>query len=87
MSHKIISINPDAFRIKGGSTRKRKPRTDTPEIKVRAPVKKNTVSNRNSLLKFIRNHQDKNYNDLMNSSNSSPKELMEQTEFDETLQY
>ena len=87
MSHKIISINPDAFRVKGGGTRKNKQKKDTPEIKVRTPVKKNTISNRNSLLKFIRNHQDKNYNDSMNTSNSSPKELIEQTEFDETLQY
>ena len=85
MSHKIISINPDAFRIKGGATRKRKPKTDTPEIKVRAPVKKNTVSNRNSLLKFIRNHQDKNYNDLMHPSKDN--DLVEQSDFDETLQY
>ena len=87
MSHKIISINPDAFRVKGGGTRKRKPKIDTPEIKVRTPVKKNTISNRNTLLKFIRNHQDKNYNDLMNPSTSSTKDLIEKNEFDETLQY
>lgn len=89
MSHKIISINPDAFRIKGSLTRKRKKNLDseTAEIKVRTPVKK-TLSNRSSLLKFIRNHQEKNYNDLMNpSAKPSFKEHVEQTEFDETLQY
>lgn len=87
MSHKIISINPDAFRIKGSQTRKRKKNSDTEtaEIKVRTPVKK-TLSNKSSLLKFIRNHQEKNYNDLMNP-NTSLKEQVEQSEFDETLQY
>ena len=87
MSHKTISINPDAFRIKGGLTRKRKKKSDidTAEIKVRTPVKK-TLSNKSSLLKFIRNHQEKNYNDLMNP-NTSSKEQVEQSEFDETLQY
>ena len=85
MSHKIISINPDAFRIKGSQTRKRKNSSDTTtEIKVRTPVKK-TLSNKSSLLKFIRNHQEKNYNDLIHPS--SLKDAVEQSEFDETLQY
>ena len=89
MSHKIISINPDAFRIKGSLTRKRKKNSDTEtaEIRVRTPVKKKTLSNKSSLLKFIRNHQEKNYNDLMNPNKSSLKEHIEQSEFDETLQY
>lgn len=89
MSNKTISINPDAFRIKGSLTRKRKKNldTETAEIKVRTPVKK-TLSNRSSLLKFIRNHQEKNYNDLMNpNTKPSLKEHVEQSEFDETLQY
>jgi hypothetical protein len=85
MSHKIISINPDAFKVKGSRTGTRKKKSDTAEIKVRTPVKK-TISNKSSLLKFIRNHQEKNYNELIHPKDNHDNDI-EQTDFDNTLQY
>ena len=94
---KTISINPDLFKIPSynSGTRKRK-ETDpnAPKIKVKVPKEKNKTTKR-SILKFIRNHQERNYRKLMDENVIppiyTPKKPNESynfnSEFDESLKY
>jgi hypothetical protein len=79
--NKTIHINPNLFKISG--TRKR---STEPKLTISTPKEKNaTLSKRNSLLKFIRRHQDNNNikQDIETSN------LVQETDnqFENSLQY
>lgn len=84
--NKTIQINPELFKFTG--TRKR---SVTPkEITVKVPKEQNTtLSKRNSLMKFIRRHQE-DKNTLKNRNNHSCSEVTDnviQSDFDKSLQF
>lgn len=94
---KTISINPELFKVTSNTTRKKR-KDDNPnkEIKVRAPKVQNNKTLRGKLLKYIRDQQEKNYREKMDSdsrihiSNQHPiKNPLEDfdSDFDSSLQY
>jgi len=94
---KTISINPELFKVTSNTTRKKR-KDDNPnkEIKVRAPKVQNNKTLRGKLLKYIRDQQEKNYREKMDSdsrshiSNQTPiKNPLEDfdSDFDSSLQY
>lgn len=92
---KTISINPDLFKISSnGGTRKRKEKDpNAPKIQVKTPKEKNKTTKR-SILKFIRNHQERNYRKLMDDKpiiSTSTKKHNESdnfnSDFEESLKY
>lgn len=70
------------------TTARRAPRDDS-EMRVRSrPLRDmNKTAKRNSLLKFIRRHQENNYRKLMNDEYRSPSAQDTKTDLDETLGY
>ena len=59
---KILTVNPDLFNISGARRSRKRTTTSDNEIKVRAPrePKKQTLTNKNALLRFIRDQQHRN---------------------------
>lgn len=70
------------------TTARRAPRDDS-EMRVRSrPLRDmNKTAKRNSLLKFIRRHQENNYRKMMNEEYRSPSAQDTKTDLDETLGY
>jgi hypothetical protein len=77
MSNKTINIDPAAFSFSGGETKKRKPKNVNPsKLKFKsaaAPKEKNKTTKR-TILKFIRDNQEKNFKQIAESS-KNPKPL------------
>lgn len=59
---KILTVNPDLFNISGARRSRKRTTTSDNEIKVRTPrePKKQTLTNKNALLRFIRDQQHRN---------------------------
>jgi hypothetical protein len=78
--NKTISINPELFKI--SSTRKRS--TTPKNLSINLPKENNnkTISKRNTLLKFIRRHQDNNV-----KQNIDTQEQEIDSDFENSLQY
>jgi hypothetical protein len=73
MSSKTITIDPTAFSFSGGETRKRKPRVANPgkiKFKPTVPKEKNKTIKR-TILKFIRDNQEKNSKKIAESAKKS----------------
>ena len=99
---KTISINPELFKVTSNTTRKKR-KDDNPnkEIKVKAPKVQNNKTLRGKLLKYIRDQQEKNYREKMDSdsrSHNTHNDLMNkipvknpleefESDFDSSLQY
>jgi hypothetical protein len=80
--NKIIQKNPELFQINSSGTRKKSSKPK--EIKIKNPKEhNNTVAKRNSLLKFIRRHQE---NKLKSESTESIKPELS-GDFDESMKY
>lgn len=60
---KTISINPELFKVTSNTTRKRQPKTENKDIRVKSQQTKqqNNKTLRGKLLKYIREQQEKNY--------------------------
>ena len=99
MSKKIISINPELFKVQGGTRKKRSSdnTSSRPEIKIRSPSKprQNTIRSKNHVLRFIRDQQEKNYKKIL-SPDSTPAKPEDSvipgsqdfnSDFDESLKY
>ena len=100
--NKTININPELFKISNnsGGTRKKK---DPPKLKFKNPKEPTNKTSKNALLKYIKNHQEKNYkklieNELTSSSTAatSPSRFATSSsssnddfnsEFDESLKF
>jgi hypothetical protein len=74
---RIFKINPDVFKI-NGTTRKNKPVSKEPKIKVKTP--KNTTLKNKQLLHFIRDHQAK-------SERKEDKPTQIKTDFEQTMEF
>jgi hypothetical protein len=81
--NKTININPELFKI--SSTRKRS--TTPKNLSINLPKENNnkTISKRNTLLKFIRRHQDNNIKQTIDNSNGSAQDI--DSDFENSLQY
>lgn len=86
--NKTIQINPDLFTLSSSGTRKKK--NEPKELKIKVPKEnKNTLAKRNTLLKFIRRHQEKN---TKKSIHDAKKDSIVQSDpipsdFDDSLKY
>ena len=85
--NKTISINPDLFSLHSRGTRKKTPKPK--EIKLKVPKEyNNTLSKRNTLLKFIRRHQENNTKkQLDDTKKGNSTESVYSGDFDESLKY
>ena len=78
--NRVFKINPDLFKITG-NTRKKKPSTGEPRIKVKVPKNK-TIKNK-QLLSFIRDHQARG-----EKKDTSPSPVAKiKTDFEETMEF
>jgi hypothetical protein len=88
---RTIKINTALFKIP--DTRKNRKPKEQKEIKIKAPKKENNKTLKRSLLRFLRNHQEQNLNQL-NSTNKNEIEKPKSTamsefnsDFNESLEY
>ena len=93
---KILTVNPDLFKLPGSRRGSRKKTSDdsTNEIRVRAPreTKKQTLTNKNALLRFIRDQQHRNEQSIGGNTKSANDVLTAAaqeyaTDFDDSLQF
>jgi hypothetical protein len=101
MSKKMITINPDLFKVSGGTgrtSRKKRSNDDTgssrPEIKVRSSkAKTTTLKSKNHVLRFIRDQQEKTYKKMLDTPSTHEANGIDESEetftsdFDESLKY
>ena len=97
--NKTISINPDLFRFTNErKSRKKQPHTSKPDIKVRSQVKekvKQKKLRKQHVLRFIREQQERNSRNLMESTDNKLKKTQVSSnptgefnsDFDESLKY
>jgi hypothetical protein len=91
---KTISINPELFKVTSNTTRKRQPKTENKDIKVKSQQTKqqNNKTLRGKLLRYIREQQEKNY-EKNAQRDSQPKPALKNpldefnSEFDNSLKY
>ena len=91
---KTISINPDLFRFTNNRTTRKKKDKTGPELKIRNQKEKVQSLRRNSILKHIRQQQEKNYKNLLNQDvggqakvSTLPIENDFNSDFDESIKY
>jgi hypothetical protein len=94
---KILTVNPDLFKLPGSrrSSRKRTSSDTNPsEIRVRAPREPNkrTLTNKNALLRFIRDQQHRNEQSIGGNTKNANDVLSAAaqeyaTDFDDSLQF
>jgi hypothetical protein len=92
--NKTIKINPIFFKTQQ-NTKRGKPKNTDIKIKVRDPSVKSQNLKRKTVLKFIRNQQDKNYKNLLTSIQpiiavpniGNGNEETEPSNFDDSIQY
>lgn len=90
--NKTITINPDLFKVGGRGSRKRSQSANpSNNIKVRAPKQKNAnkTLRKNHVLRFLRENQQKNMNELIKShgvTSATPVEEFK-SDFDKSLEY
>jgi len=71
---KTLTVNPDLFSFSNNTTRKKRSKSDTGGIKMKAaqPKKKNDTLKKKSILKMIRQHQEDRYKKLFEGDKSKP---------------
>jgi len=89
---KILTVNPDLFNISGARRSRKRTATSDNEIKVRAPrePKKQTLTNKNALLRFIRDQQHRNerIHDVGDAHvGRNTDEHIEANDFDDSLKF
>ena len=86
---KILTVNPDLFNISGARRSRKQSKPDN-EIKVRAPrePKKQTLTNKNALLRFIRDQQHRNErtNDVGHARGDIDEQIVA-NDFDDSLKF
>ena len=89
--NKTITINPELFKhVSNRGSRKKKP-TGTNDIKVKTPKEKRRSIRKNHVLKFIRDQQEKNLKQLLETDKSTkplePESNDFNSDFNESLNY
>jgi hypothetical protein len=90
---RLIQVNPDLFNFQGVKNKNTKKNYIPKEIKIRTHAKeKNTKTLKRSVLNFIRSHQEKNVNNILNKDNEHSLDKNSnndafQTDFKESLDY
>jgi hypothetical protein len=92
---KTINIHPDLFKTEDGTRKKKEKPAGGLKLKFKSPNKHENKTTKRSILKFIRNHQDRNYRKMMDeptlsdsiSSGETPKETEFQNDFKESLNF
>jgi hypothetical protein len=94
MNNKTITVNPDLFRFTNGGKTRKKRESRGPEIKVKSPREKVKTLRKNHILRHIREQQNKNYKELIDSKpttvksqNTAPIVNEFNNSFDESLKY